>query len=179
MPEKLLCPSYGLSNSDLQRATAVESQVLQGQTFYSGNKNIRIGSMKSHGDGTECNSIGIDGNNIYVRIDPGAYLQTAPSSGYPEIICNIDSVRDVIGINITGVFAGRIKYGGIGPEGFSGNGARVSSNNVIATVSSYFSWIVLNQHDPNQGSYYFGWVNAGATIYSCPSGSSVLVMRFY
>lgn len=97
MPENLLNLSEGLSNNDLQKTTAVESDVLNGKSFYSGNKNLKAGSMKSHGDGTECNSIGINGNNIYVRIDPGAYLQTAPASGYPEIICDIDSVKDVIG----------------------------------------------------------------------------------
>ena len=45
MSEKLLQPSYGLSNSKLKSATADTSDVMSGKTFYAGNKTLKSGSF--------------------------------------------------------------------------------------------------------------------------------------
>ena len=45
MAESLLTPLYGISNTRLQEATAIESHVLQGDTFYAGDKTLRTGTL--------------------------------------------------------------------------------------------------------------------------------------
>ena len=45
MPDKLLGPEYGLSNSKLEECTANPSDVLSGKTFYAGDKTLKTGSF--------------------------------------------------------------------------------------------------------------------------------------
>ncbi len=45
MPENLMDPITGLSDSKLSQATASASDVLSGKTFYAGDKEIKTGSM--------------------------------------------------------------------------------------------------------------------------------------
>ena len=49
MPDKLLSPEYGLSNSKLEECTANPSDVMNGKTFYSGDKNLKTGTMTNRG----------------------------------------------------------------------------------------------------------------------------------
>ncbi len=49
MPENLLSPITGLSESALALATAIASDVLSGKTFYAGDKDIKTGSMTNRG----------------------------------------------------------------------------------------------------------------------------------
>ena len=44
MPDNLLSPSNGLSISKLKSATATPADVISGKTFYSGNKELKIGN---------------------------------------------------------------------------------------------------------------------------------------
>ena len=66
MNENLLQPSYGLSNSKLELTTASVSNVLSGKTFYSGDKNLKTGTMTNRG---AWNSTIAPGN--YVTIPSG------------------------------------------------------------------------------------------------------------
>ena len=45
MPEKLLEANYGLSDSELSKATAKPSDVLSGKTFYSGSDSLLTGTL--------------------------------------------------------------------------------------------------------------------------------------
>lgn len=53
MPDKLLSPEYGLSNSKLEECTANPSDVLNGKTFYSGDKSKKTGSLDLSGSAEE------------------------------------------------------------------------------------------------------------------------------
>ena len=50
MPDKLVSPSSGLSNSDLTKANAGTGDVIAGKTFYAGNKELKTGT-RSHSEG--------------------------------------------------------------------------------------------------------------------------------
>lgn len=52
MPTNLLSPEYGLSNSKLDDCTANPSDVMNGKTFYSGDKNKKTGSFSFTGNAT-------------------------------------------------------------------------------------------------------------------------------
>lgn len=45
----LMTAGGGLTNSKLKLATAAESEVLSGETFYAGGKDLKTGSMPNHG----------------------------------------------------------------------------------------------------------------------------------
>lgn len=53
MPTKLLSPEYGLSNSKLEECTANPSDVVNGKTFYSGDKSKKTGSLDLSGSAEE------------------------------------------------------------------------------------------------------------------------------
>lgn len=52
MPENLLTPSYGLTNSKLELANATAAQVMSGKTFYAGNKELKTGTLSLTGNAT-------------------------------------------------------------------------------------------------------------------------------
>ena len=49
MPDNLLSPEYGLSNSKLEECTANPSDVMNGKTFYSGDKTKKTGTFRFNG----------------------------------------------------------------------------------------------------------------------------------
>lgn len=49
MPDKLLSPEYGLSKSKLEECTANPSDVMNGKTFYSGDKTKKTGTFRFNG----------------------------------------------------------------------------------------------------------------------------------
>ena len=55
MPDKLLGPEYGLSNSKLEECTANPSDVMNGKTFYSGDKSKKTGTFSFTGNATPDN----------------------------------------------------------------------------------------------------------------------------
>lgn len=77
----------GLSNGKLEMATAVPDEVLAGQTFYAGDKDIKTGSMPNNGAWsttlTPGNSVTIlqgyhnGGGNVSVRANASAVLYNA------------------------------------------------------------------------------------------------------
>lgn len=65
---------------------ATADQVLEGVHFSSGPEGYyQLGTMKNHGWSTDAVSVGTDGTNMYIRLDPGAYITSSAGSGYPEI----------------------------------------------------------------------------------------------
>lgn len=63
MPDKLLSPEYGLSNSKLEECTANPSDVMNGKTFYSGDKNKKTGTFSFTGNAT--NAMVAEGYTFY------------------------------------------------------------------------------------------------------------------
>ena len=53
MPDNLLSPEYGLSKSKLEECTANPSDVINGKTFYSGDKTKKTGSLDLSGSAEE------------------------------------------------------------------------------------------------------------------------------
>lgn len=82
----LMDPSGGLSGGKLALANATPGDVIAGKTFYSGNKELKTGTLVERGSIIDSISSGSEPglNDIYVRFPPGAY-RTNASSGYPEI----------------------------------------------------------------------------------------------
>ena len=114
MPDKLLSPEYGLSNSKLEECNTSPSDVRSGKTFYSGDKNKKTGNLVDHGSITDVVSVvrATDqslGDRAFIRIQPGIYTTNA-SSGYPEV-----SIPFYDMISQLGVDRGQYQYaGGIG-----------------------------------------------------------------
>ena len=63
MPTKLLSPEYGLSNSKLEECTANPSDVMNGKTFYSGDKTKKTGTFSFTGNAT--NARVVEGHTFY------------------------------------------------------------------------------------------------------------------
>ena len=63
MPDKLLSPEYGLSNSKLEECTANPSDVMNGKTFYSGDKTKKTGTFSFTGNAT--NARVVEGHTFY------------------------------------------------------------------------------------------------------------------
>lgn len=63
MPNNLLSPEYGLSNSKLEECTANPSDVMNGKTFYSGDKNKKTGTFSFTGNAT--NAMVAEGYTFY------------------------------------------------------------------------------------------------------------------
>lgn len=71
MSEILLTQSNGLGNSKLESATATESDVVDGKTFYSGSSDIKVGTNKNAGFSRIIRLYGYsiyDGDNNYFVI---------------------------------------------------------------------------------------------------------------
>lgn len=144
MPTGLAAAGGAVTNSDLKKASAETGDVLSGETFYSGSKELKTGSMPNQGSwGSTISSLG---GSIMIP------------KGYHNGSGNVQSKTP------NAAFAARIKatYGLTEP--LNGNGARCSGRSVIASISGYFAWVTFNQADLNQTSFYFGWKNAGDTI---------------
>lgn len=129
MPDTLLFPEYGLSNAKLQECNASSSDVRNGKTFYSGDKNKKTGNLVDHGSITDVVSVTrfTDqslGDRAFIRIQPGIYTTNA-SSGYPEV-----SIPFYDMISQLGVDRGQYQYaGGIG-SGTDGNGKYYAFNRI-------------------------------------------------
>lgn len=68
MPDKLLSPSMGLMNSDLQKANADPSNVKAGLTFYAGDKTLKTGTLQDLGSEPSAVGGGVYNNGVYFHI---------------------------------------------------------------------------------------------------------------
>lgn len=73
-----------LSASKLALATAVNQDVVQGKTYYSGDKILKTGNLVEHGAVTEAISQAVSNQRVSIRFPQGAY-RTNSGSGYPEL----------------------------------------------------------------------------------------------
>lgn len=81
----------GLTNTKLALATAEARDVIEGITFYSGNKTMKMGTLLTHEKITSATYLGTDDTYLYVGIPFGAY-RGASTSGYPEIRARMSDV---------------------------------------------------------------------------------------
>ena len=129
MPDKLLSPEYGLSNSKLEECNTSPSDVRSGKTFYSGDKNKKTGNLVDHGHITDIVSVvrATDqdlGDRAFIRIQPGVYTINA-SSGYPEVSIPFYDLFSQLGVD-----RGQYQYaGGIG-SGTDENGRYYAFNRI-------------------------------------------------
>ena len=194
MPDKLLSPSMGLTNTDLQKANADPGNVKAGLTFYAGDKTLKTGTLQDLGSEPRASSCFVYNNNLYYMLDPnngfakfmitrGTYMDFASVANTIGLTADkIRSGQQILGIwgNYTGgdqplygAFAARVKHTMVGyaAETLNGDGAWCNGGNIICGTSSYFAYIGMRYADPNQSEYFFRWCNAGETIISCdPNG---------
>lgn len=80
-------------------ATATETDVVSGKTFYAGSQNQKTGTLTDRGSRTDAVSISAvqSGGNMLIRIPKGAYRQ-ADSSGYPVISVKENDVLDCVSL---------------------------------------------------------------------------------
>ena len=70
MPDKLLSPSMGLLNTDLQKANADAPNVKAGLTFYAGDKTLKTGTLQDLGSEPRASSCFVYNNNLHYMLDP-------------------------------------------------------------------------------------------------------------
>lgn len=130
MPTNLLNVSSGvLSSSNLANATATTGDVLSGKTFYSGNKDLKTGTMISRGSSTSAINVSTSGSNVTYRINQGAYMLNG-SSGYPEIYSSRSNVLTAMNLNFSS---------GWEVIGFGGHFGSGMGNNIL-NAQQYLTW---------------------------------------
>lgn len=148
MPDKLVTPSSGLSNSDLAKANAGTGDVIAGKTFYAGNKNLKTGTMVNRGAwGTTINPGGSvtipqgwhNGSGV-VRANPATY------NGYSMVELRAESRgNEYVSGNSTAYASGTIKWCPTGRVAYSPDDSSVYievtgySGNAI-----YYRWSAHN-----------------------------------
>ena len=130
MPTNLLNVSSGvLSSSNLANATATTGDVLSGKTFYSGDEDLKTGTMISRGSSTSAVSVSTSGSNVTYRINQGAYMLNG-SSGYPEVYSSRSNVLTAMKLN----FSSGWEVIGFGGHCGSGMGDKVYN------AQQYLTW---------------------------------------
>lgn len=148
MPDKLLSPEYGLSNSKLEECNTSPSDVRSGKTFYSGDKNKKTGNLVDHGHITDVVSVvrATDqdlGDRAFIRIQPGVYTINA-SSGYPEVSIPFYDLFSQLGVD-RGAWGTTINPGGSVtiPQGWHNGSGKVTANTVnpnMTLVNRSVNW---------------------------------------
>lgn len=142
MPEKLLEPITGLSESRLKAATAAASNVLEGKTFYAGDKSLKAGSMSYNGAWT--GSVAPGGSiTIPAGYHNGSGKVTSSgssikSNGYIRGYTNLTSMH---ASQSTSVSNNSIKYALI--LSFANNGGEAStvSGSNISTIANLNNYV--------------------------------------
>ncbi len=108
MSENLMDPITGLSESKLQLATAIESDVLSGKTFYAGDKVLKTGSYKK------------TYTTVYLGQNPGYWSTFSYNvkSNYPSLYASLTR---------SNFYAVPVKYKG-NSTGASGNEGGLGDN---------------------------------------------------
>lgn len=143
MPTNLLNVSSGiLSSSNLADATATTGDVLSGKTFYSGDEDLKTGTMISRGSSTSAVSVSTSGSNVTYRINQGAYMLNG-SSGYPEVYSSRSNVLTAMNLNFSS---------GWEVIGFGGHDKNDMGNNVY-NAQQYITWANGWSTNLPQGTY--------------------------
>ena len=104
MPDKLLSPSMGLLNTDLQKANADPGNVKAGLTFYAGDKTLKTGSLQDLGSEPRAS-----GGTLY---NNGVYFYIGESGGQGRYIVQRGVYWDYGSVaNLIGLTADKIRSG--------------------------------------------------------------------
>ena len=181
MPDKLLSPSMGLLNNDLQKANADPGNVKAGLTFYAGDKTLKTGSLQDLGSEPLAT-----GGTLY---NNGVYFYIGENSGQGRYIVqrgvywDYGSVANLIGLTadkirsgqqilgITGTFNGdngsiRIELAGrVWANGVANASGHAGSAYAYGTHDAYSARLYAS-YSGNYGVYFkdgwsFRWYNAG------------------
>ena len=163
MPDKLLSPEYGLSNSKLEECTANPSDVMNGKTFYSGDKTKKTGTFSFTGNAMPSDVL--SGKTFYSgdkNLKTGTFNLGNSSASEWDVV----EGKTFYSGNTT------LRYGNIpnmsNPGGLVDGFTHVS----IATIVGYGNydtgvatdrWVPVIVIKPNRG-YYDGGANANIAI---------------
>ena len=181
MPDKLLSPSMGLLNTDLQKANADPGNVKAGLTFYAGDKTLKTGTLQDLGSepraagGTLYNNgvyfyIGENGGQGRYIVQRGVYWDYGSVANLIGLTADkIKSGQQILGItgtfngdnnNIIIELAGRVWANGIAnASGHAGSGYAYGTHDA-------YSARLYASYSGNYGVYFkdgwsFRWYNAG------------------
>ena len=132
MPDKLLSPSMGLMNSDLQKANADPGNVKAGLTFYAGDKTLKIGTLQDLGYEPLA-----AGGTLY---DSKVYFYIGENAGQGRYIVQRGVCWDFASVaSAIGLTAGML-VSGQSCLGITGTGGRVYRES---------GWVTQVRDDPN------------------------------
>lgn len=125
--------------------TAAGSEVLEGKTFTSAAGYKVAGTIPNIGAQTSPMSIGSSSNNIYVRIQKGAYLTPASATAgaannYPEIVIPFSDFGNA---NPSNVLEGRTFTSAAGYKKYGNMEAHYGSTDLLSISSSNTSKMIL------------------------------------
>ena len=189
MPDKLLSPSMGLLNTDLQKANADPGNVKAGLTFYAGDKTLKTGTLQDLGSEPRAAGGTLYNNGVYFYIGEnggqGRYIvQRGVYWDYGSVANLIGLTADKIRsgqqiLGITGTFNGdngsiRIELAGrVWANGYANGSGHAGSAYAYGTHDAYSARLYAS-YSGNYGVYFkdgwsFRWYNAGAQlIYTGP-----------
>lgn len=167
MPVNVLIPSYGLSNSRLEEATAQTSHVLAGETFYARDKNLKTGTMTNIG---AWNSTINPGNSVTI---PAGY-----HNGSGTVIANAARTSQILCAYVYDTHAEKYRVLGTDNFYFSGLTCQKACNVRIRGQYKLWAWSGIeirvngsniykdSTNDPAKSSSYniTRYMNAGDTI---------------
>lgn len=194
MPDKLVSPSSGLSNSKLAKANASTGDVLSGKSFYAGDKNLKTGSMVNRGSEQIGGGFAWDNDFVYIQPIPEGYYHRINQESWwdPRVKIDKQKLWELLGGN-HGSWGTTINPGGSVtiPRGYHDGNGVVRANNAQSqlkrgTVSHFFSgsdWAqratlhcagtVIGITDVRgTGSVY---VNQTVTFNNCPDGRGIRI----
>lgn len=181
MPDKLLSPSMGLLNNDLQKANVDPGNVKAGLTFYAGDKTLKTGTLQDLGSeplaagGTLYNNgvyfyIGENGGQGRYIVQRGVYWDYGSVANLIGLTADkIRSGQQILGI--TGTFNGdngsiRIELAGrVWANGVANASGHAGSGYAYGTHDAYSARLYAS-YSGNYGVYFkdgwsFRWYNAG------------------
>ena len=166
--EDLLQPSSGISIGKIKECTANPSDVMNGKTFYSGDKSKKTGTMVNRG--FEQTGGGFAWDNDYVYIQPipeGYYYNDNPDNApwNPRVKVEKQKMFDLLGGNNSG-WSTTINPGGsvVIPRGYHDGEHRVYANNVQSQLKTASFNLSLSSGGVAYGETKDAWWSPGGTV---------------
>ena len=184
MPDKLLSPSMGLTNTDLQKANADPGNVKAGLTFYAGDKTLKTGTLQDLGSEPRAAGGTLYNNGVYFYIGDNAgqgryIVQRGVYWDYGSVANLIgltaDKIRSgqqILGIwgtfngdnnNITIELAGRVWANGYAlGSGYAGSAYAYGNNDTYS--ARLYAGPAGNYGVYLKDGWSFRWYNAGEQL---------------
>ena len=151
MPDKLLSPSMGLMNSDLQKTTAAAADVISGKKFYDSNGVLQTGTLVDLGYEPVAKGGMMYDNSLYMYVgENSGQSRWALSRG---VAMPQDQVASIIGLSAEKLVSGQTVLGVYGT-------GRTSVSPSYVTINA--------QPSRGDGNFWYSdnlWVNSAASIH--------------